>query len=178
MRLSWFPRKGKDQLVWTSKLRLSQIYSRDAYSLLSNIASLDLQPETRMIATTAMIWYIQFQFIAVVAIIFFVGCKSRDAIIDNKEYASLEQIVDSRNFEVQNNWALPLRGNQINLIGNDNFIKFSNDSVSLFLPYFGVRQMAGGYNSAVVSLAEVTNQLKSPMSHPASMPLTNIVMRS
>lgn len=60
---------------------------------------------------------------------------------------NLQQLVDQRHFEIENDWAIPLRGSQINLIGNPNYIRFKNDSVELFLPYFGVRHSGGGYNS-------------------------------
>lgn len=38
------------------------------------------------------------------------------------------------------------RGGTINLIGNYNHFKILGDSLSISLPYFGERQMGGGYN--------------------------------
>jgi hypothetical protein len=37
---------------------------------------------------------------------------------------------------------------RIDLIGNSNYLKVIGDSVSVSLPYFGERQMGGGYNSS------------------------------
>ena len=85
-------------------------------------------------------------FVLLIVGLTFYSCKTNNSVTDAREYSTLEQIVESRKWAAEFNWAIPLRGNQINLIGNDNFIRFSNDSVKLFLPYFGVRQMAGGYD--------------------------------
>lgn len=62
-----------------------------------------------------------------------------------QSYDDLNRLVETRNFEIQNEWAMPLGGNRINLIGNTNFIRFKGDSVDLFLPYFGVRHSGGDY---------------------------------
>lgn len=61
-------------------------------------------------------------------------------------YAELQELVNSRQFEIENEWAQPLSGNRINLIGNTNYMRFKNDSVIIDLPYFGVRHSGGGYN--------------------------------
>ncbi|WP_149303102.1 DUF4251 domain-containing protein [Pareuzebyella sediminis] len=37
--------------------------------------------------------------------------------------------------------------NQVNLTGNGNYVKVLGDSLSADLPYFGERQMGGGYNT-------------------------------
>ena len=74
-----------------------------------------------------------------------ISCKtSKNSYADRTDLLSL---VASKEFEIENNWALPLRGAQINLITNDNHLRFSNDSIIIFLPYFGVRQFSGGYNA-------------------------------
>ena len=53
--------------------------------------------------------------------------------------------MNNRSFEIENQWAFPLRGNRIDLIGNPNFLRITGDSADVNLPYFGVRQMGGGY---------------------------------
>lgn len=63
---------------------------------------------------------------------------------DNQD---LQDLINKKKFEIENNWASPMRGTQINLIGNPNYIRFKNDSVEVYLPYFGVRHTGGGYNS-------------------------------
>lgn len=61
------------------------------------------------------------------------------------DYRELQELVSSRDFEIENEWAMPLRGSAINLIGNPNHIRFEGDSVDVYLPYFGVRHSGGGY---------------------------------
>jgi hypothetical protein len=86
--------------------------------------------------------------IFVVVIVVLSACSSAE-----KSARSLAQqektanIISSGQFEISNSWASPVSGGQINLIGNPNYIKFKNDSVDLFLPYFGVRHSGGAYNS-------------------------------
>ncbi len=78
--------------------------------------------------------------------------------------ASLDGLVASKRFEIVSNWASPMlsRGvmaisnsgllapgstaGRIDLTGNTNFLKIQEDSVSAYLPYYGERQMGGGYN--------------------------------
>lgn len=62
------------------------------------------------------------------------------------DFSDLRELVNNREFQIENQWALPLSGSNINLIGNANYIRFERDSVDLFLPYFGVRHSGGGYN--------------------------------
>ena len=67
---------------------------------------------------------------------------------ESQKFGELKQMVISQKFEIENDWAVPLRVTSINLIGNSNFIKFKGDSVEVFLPYFGVRQSGGGFGSS------------------------------
>lgn len=60
-------------------------------------------------------------------------------------FEELKTLVDSGAYEIENQWALPLNGNMIDLIGNTNYIRFESDSVDIYLPYFGVRHSGGGY---------------------------------
>lgn len=59
----------------------------------------------------------------------------------------LREVVNSREFTIENDWVQPLGSSMINLMNNPNQIKFQGDSVQVFLPYFGVRQSGGGYAS-------------------------------
>ncbi|ADF53011.1 secreted protein [Zunongwangia profunda SM-A87] len=88
------------------------------------------------------------------------GCGAANYTMkDIHNFEELSQFAQQKEFEIENQWANPLRANtvtfisnpnfnsgNINLIGNPNHIKFKGDSVDVFLPYFGVRQMGGGYN--------------------------------
>lgn len=79
--------------------------------------------------------------------VFILSCSSGKNAVDFDDVDELNEFVDRGTFEVQHDWANPLRGNQIDLIGNSNYVRFKQDSVKVFLPYFGVRQFGGGYNS-------------------------------
>lgn len=73
------------------------------------------------------------------------GIKKSGSEENLKDFEKLSELVNSREFEIENEWLMPLGGSNINLIGNPNYIRFQGDSVDVFLPYFGVRQSGGGY---------------------------------
>lgn len=75
------------------------------------------------------------------------ACGGTKGSGDSSEYNELAQLIHSREFQIENDWANPLRGSMINLIGNPNIIRFKGDSVEVYLPYFGVRQSGGGYGT-------------------------------
>ncbi|MAM19255.1 MAG: DUF4251 domain-containing protein [Christiangramia sp.] len=81
---------------------------------------------------------------AVLMSIFLNSCGSSEKLNDQQ----VAELISSKEFEIENDWAMPMRAGNINLIGNPNFIRFQTDSVSIFLPYFGVRQTGGGYGNA------------------------------
>lgn len=74
-----------------------------------------------------------------------ISCGSSRNVGEQENFERLKSMVHNQGFEIENAWANPLRGNMINLIGNPNYIRFSKDSVDIFLPYFGERQSGGGY---------------------------------
>ena len=79
------------------------------------------------------------------------SCGNSAASVEEtqKNEQTLEKIIQQNRFEIDNLWMQPLRGNQISLVGNPNQIKmYSKDSVSVYLPYYGVRQFGGGYGSS------------------------------
>jgi hypothetical protein len=85
-------------------------------------------------------------FLLVAFILLTASCGStREKGRQVNDFEDLQQLVESGNFKIENQWAIPLGGNQINLTTNINYIKFKGDSVELFLPYFGVRHAGGGY---------------------------------
>ena len=94
------------------------------------------------------------------------SCGSSDRVTrNNHSMQQLEALMATENFEIRSNWAMPMATTSlnslasagllppgssaglINLIGNSNYVRIMGDSLSLFLPYFGERQMGGGYNS-------------------------------
>lgn len=66
---------------------------------------------------------------------------------DTTKIAETKALIEIREFKIEHDWLNPMAGGRINLIGNPNFIRFKNDSVNLFLPFFGERFSGGGYNS-------------------------------
>ncbi|HCV79707.1 MAG TPA: DUF4251 domain-containing protein [Zunongwangia profunda] len=106
-----------------------------------------------------LVLYRRYFLVLLIAVALF-GCGAANYTMkDIHNFEELSQFAQQKEFEIENQWANPLRANtvtfisnpnfnsgNINLIGNPNHIKFKGDSVDVFLPYFGVRQMGGGYN--------------------------------
>lgn len=92
------------------------------------------------------------------------SCGSSSKISDSNSKL-LDDLVSSQHFEIVSDRAFPLAtaslnsisnagllppgssAAQINLIGNSNYLKVIGDSVAIYLPYYGERQMGGGYNN-------------------------------
>ncbi|MGB5818402.1 MAG: DUF4251 domain-containing protein [Saonia sp.] len=94
------------------------------------------------------------------------GCgTSPKTTVPTAESKMLDEMVFQNAFQIESDWAMPLMTNSLNsiansglfppgsnanritLVGNDNYLKVNGDSISVYLPYFGERQMGGGYNS-------------------------------
>ncbi|MFD0932225.1 DUF4251 domain-containing protein [Psychroflexus salinarum] len=87
---------------------------------------------------------------------------SREVSAEDK--SRLDQIINNQFFKIEAQFARPLTTNalsqianagllapgdnasRINLQGNSAYLKFEGDTVSADLPYFGERQMGGGYS--------------------------------
>lgn len=76
-----------------------------------------------------------------------ISCGSSRGGADSAEYAEMLETVRELEFEIENDWANPTQYPRVNLTGNPNFIRFENDSVNVYLPFFGERYSGGGYNS-------------------------------
>lgn len=86
----------------------------------------------------------------VILLILFSSCGTTDNLsnADVSTYEELETIVKERKaFSIENQWASPMSGERVNLIGNANYIRMNGDRVEIFLPYFGVRHSGGAYNA-------------------------------
>jgi hypothetical protein len=85
--------------------------------------------------------------------------------ISAEEKAKVGQLIADKHYEIVSQWAKPsvstafmqvansgilqpgsTAGN-ISLTGNNNYVRIKNDSVFIELPFFGERQMGGGYNA-------------------------------
>lgn len=91
------------------------------------------------------------------------GCGTTQKIVEPN--AELDQMVAERTFRIDAEWVRPLVTNslsqvvssgllppgntagQINIAGDGSYFKMEGDSVTADLPYFGERQMSGGYNN-------------------------------
>ncbi len=87
------------------------------------------------------------QFSLMILVILFTACGGSKNVNNSKDFEQLRNTVHNEGFEIENQWLNPLGGSMINLIGNPNFIRFTKDSVNIFLPYFGERRSGGGYGN-------------------------------
>ncbi len=106
---------------------------------------------------STVIFFKKYYLLAVLFLV--VACGVNYSVPDINNFADLKEFAESKELQIENQWANPMRANtvtfinnpnfnsgNVNLIGNPNYIKFKGDSVDIFLPYFGVRQMGGGFN--------------------------------
>ena len=95
----------------------------------------------------------------VILLVLLTACSSADKAISTEEAMQTKDFVENNDYEVQLQWARPLatselsqlaaanllpmdsRSGQINLRGTQNFIRKHGDSLSVYLPYFGTRQV-------------------------------------
>lgn len=105
-----------------------------------------------------------------VCISLLVSCKSTASLSDIK---NLKKVVANKSFEFNASNAIPLSlGNirgienlmpngsssgNINLNGNPNFMIVKNDSIHMDMPYYGRRNLGGGYNPSDVGLKFKSN---------------------
>ncbi len=81
-------------------------------------------------------------------LLIFMGCGApRQSTSDPQSFDDLKALVDKRKFEIKFQWAQPQGGAMIDLMSNPNFIRFNEENVDIFLPYFGVRHSGGAYGS-------------------------------
>tara|TARA_R110002020_G_scaffold294690_4_gene510462 strand:+ start:2120 stop:2617 length:498 start_codon:yes stop_codon:yes gene_type:complete len=75
----------------------------------------------------------------------FEGKAQSDEKKDQK-FELVKSLIESKNYEFEGDWAYPLRGTSINLIGNPNSLEIKGDSVDIYLPFFGVSRISGYEN--------------------------------
>ncbi|MEP0134075.1 MAG: DUF4251 domain-containing protein [Eudoraea sp.] len=92
----------------------------------------------------------------------------------------LDNLVAQKSFIIESEWAQPMNtnamnsvassgllppgnsGSNISLIGNPNYLKVEGDTISAYLPFFGERQMTGGYGDRnAIEFKGVPNKFKS-----------------
>ncbi len=95
----------------------------------------------------------------VIFLILLTACSSAEKAVTTEQAMQTRAFVENQDFEVQLQWARPMASNemaqlaannllpidsragQINIRGTQNFIRKYGDSLSVYLPYFGTRQM-------------------------------------
>lgn len=86
-------------------------------------------------------------FLFMILLSLLISCGGSKNVMEQENFEKLKNLVHNQRFEIENQWLNPLRGGMINLIGNPNYLRFSKDSVDIFLPYFGERHAGGGYGN-------------------------------
>ncbi|MCW5515257.1 DUF4251 domain-containing protein [Muriicola sp. Z0-33] len=95
------------------------------------------------------------------------GCGSSNKIVEpSAQSRQLDQWVAQKSFEINSDWAIPLMTNSLNqvtnagimppgssanrisIIGTSNHLRMSVGELDASLPFFGERQVGGGYNNA------------------------------
>jgi hypothetical protein len=57
---------------------------------------------------------------------------------ETNEFNNTAQLIDSMQYEFIADYALPQSGSSISLFSNPNFLKIEGDSVSCYMPFFGI----------------------------------------
>lgn len=108
---------------------------------------------------------IRSKLLLLVLVVIMLGCKtSSKTTVSETQIKALDELLAQKSFEIRSDWALPLATNSMNsianagllppgntagrisLIGNSNYLRMKGDRIEADLPYFGERQMGGGYN--------------------------------
>ena len=94
------------------------------------------------------------------SLIIFYSCKSTQSSSISEKAVNV--LIEEKQFEITSDWAFPLNtnalnqvansllarqggyGNRFNLIGNANYIRFDQDTISGYLPFFGEQRIGGG----------------------------------
>ena len=91
--------------------------------------------------------------------VFFISCKSTKDVLTPKQMALFEKTISNKEIDIEFTWAQSsgllnnVRGienllpngstiNNINLIGNDNYLRIIKDSIAMELPYYGEQQLS------------------------------------
>ncbi|WP_339696465.1 DUF4251 domain-containing protein [uncultured Marixanthomonas sp.] len=70
-----------------------------------------------------------------------ISCGSTQTATEKGEMSQVQQWAKDKQFTIESNYANPLRGNQISLIGNTNYLTVNKEHVSAYLPFYGQRQI-------------------------------------
>jgi len=75
-----------------------------------------------------------------------------------KEYEAMKELVNSKSLMFVADWTTTQKGRRVDLMSNPNFIKIDNKNADIFLPFFGVSQIAAyGAGGGIEFKGEVEN---------------------
>lgn len=93
------------------------------------------------------------------------ACGGTKTVASPEEMEALDNLVAKRSFEINARWARPMvsqalnsisnarllpygsNASQVDITGSSSYLRLVDDMVKADLPYFGERQMSGGYDS-------------------------------
>jgi hypothetical protein len=114
-----------------------------------------------------------------VVLLLLTGCKSGDSVAKTEAALQTKQLVETADYEITVNWARPLltnelvqlgnsnllplesRAGRINLIGSSSHVRKKGDSLEIYLPYYGTRQLApklGGNNDVAIQFMGIPEE--------------------
>ena len=64
--------------------------------------------------------------------------KEMKAQEEEKNFAAINEVIDSGSYEFNADWANSFQGRRVNLVTNPNYMKIDKDQASIYLPYYGV----------------------------------------
>tara|TARA_R100001369_G_scaffold14731_1_gene29435 strand:- start:3882 stop:4370 length:489 start_codon:yes stop_codon:yes gene_type:complete len=79
-----------------------------------------------------------------------ISCGSTQTTTEEGEMSQVQQWAKDKQFTIESDYANPLRGNQISLIGNTNHLTFNKENVSAYLPFYGQRQIGNVLESGAI----------------------------
>ncbi|MFD0975681.1 DUF4251 domain-containing protein [Salinimicrobium gaetbulicola] len=85
--------------------------------------------------------------LSIILLVLTISCATQQNLRGESpdNFEELKALVNSGDYEIENQWAVPLNGSMIDLIGNTNRIRFEADSIKIYLPYFGVKHSGVDY---------------------------------
>ncbi len=105
--------------------------------------------------------------------------SAEDAVSTSLKNQELANLLEQKSFLIESEWAQPMgtkamnsiassglfmpgsSGSNISLIGNPNYLKVEGDTISAYLPFFGERQMTGGYGANAIEFKGFPENFKS-----------------
>ena len=105
------------------------------------------------------------QIIGILLLLVGCGSSSKSYTVKDRDTTEVDALMENKRFEISSDWAQPQVTNavaqlgnaglfppgsnasNISLIGNTNYFRMDGDQLSGYFPYYGERQMGGGYNN-------------------------------